>query len=83
MSSREVLIVLAHAQTCERCRDRLMGDPNSVLRGHALTDAEKTLVSGLTSADFANAQCLAEASGYLVSELTQYYDHPITRLRHF
>ena len=83
MSSREVLIILAHAQMCERCRERLMGDPNSVLRGRAVTDEEKALVSGLTSADFATAERLAEASGYDVGELTQYYDHPVTRLRHF
>jgi hypothetical protein len=83
MSAREVLIILAHAQMCERCLERLTGDPNAVFRGHAVTDEEKALLSGLTSADFATAERLAGASGYDVCELTQYYDHPVARLRHF
>ena len=83
MSSREVLIILAHAQMCDRCQERFVGDPNAVLRGRAVTDDEKALLSGLTSADFAGAERLAEASGHDVSELMEYHDHPVARLRHF
>jgi hypothetical protein len=83
MSPREVLLILAHAQMCERCQERLMNDPNSVFRGRAVTDEEKALLNGLTSADFLSAERLAEASGYDVCELIQYYDHPVARMRHF
>ena len=83
MSSREVLIILAHAQMCDRCQERLVGDPSTVLRGRAVTDDERALLSGLTSADFACAERLAEASGHDVSELMEYHDHPVARLRHF
>jgi hypothetical protein len=83
MSAREAMIVLAHAQMCEHCRERLLSDPNSVLRGRAMTDDEKARLSELKSADFGTAERLAQASGYDINELTQYYDHPVARLRHF
>jgi hypothetical protein len=83
MSAREVLIILAHAQLCERCRERFLSDPNAVLRGRALTDEERARLSELTAADFLTAERLADASGYDLGELNQYYDHPVARLRHF
>jgi hypothetical protein len=83
MSTREALIVLAHAQLCERCRERLLSDPNAVFRGRAVTDEEKARLSELTPADFVTAERLAEASGYGLGELSQYSDHPVARLRHF
>jgi hypothetical protein len=83
MSTREVGIVLAHAQQCERCMERLLSDPTSVFRGRALTDEEKLILTSLTPADFANIERLAEASGQAADDLTQYLDHPVARLRHF
>ena len=83
MSAREVLIILAHAQMCERCRERLLNDPNAIFRGRAMTDEEKARLSELTSADFATAERLSEVSGYDIGELNQYHDHPVARLRHF
>jgi hypothetical protein len=83
MSVREVLIVLAHAQLCERCRDRLLNDANAVCRGRAITEEERSLLAKLTSADFANTDHLAAAVGQNTGELTQYFDHPVARLRHF
>jgi hypothetical protein len=83
MSAREALIVLAHSQLCERCQERLLSEPHTVFRGRALTDEEKARLSELTSADFVSAERLAEASGYDLRDLNQYYDHPVARLRHF
>jgi hypothetical protein len=83
MSVREVLIVLAHAQMCERCRDRLLNDANAVCRGRAVTDEERSSLARLMPADFANTEHLAAAAGQNAGELTQYGDHPVARLRHF
>jgi hypothetical protein len=83
MSVREALIVLAHSQLCERCRERLLSEPNTVFRGRALTDEEKARLSGLSASDFGSAERLAEASGCDLADLNQYYDHPVARLRHF
>jgi hypothetical protein len=83
MSAREALILLAHAQICERCRERLLGEPSAVFRGRALTDEEKARLSELDSSDFVTAELLAEASGYDLRDLNEYHDHPVARLRHF
>jgi hypothetical protein len=83
MSTREVLIVLAHAQMCERCRERLLNNSVEVFRGRALTDEEKARLSGLTAVDFTTAERVSTASGYALDELTEYFDHPVARLRHF
>ena len=83
MSTREVLIVLAHAQMCERCNDLLLQDPASVTRGRALTEEEKAVLGGVVATDFTSAERLAEAAGYELAELTEYFDHPVARLRHF
>jgi hypothetical protein len=40
-------------------------------------------LTGVTSVDFTTAERLATASGYALGELTQYFDHPVARLRHF
>jgi hypothetical protein len=83
MSAREVGIILAHARMCERCRERFLSDPDTVFRGRALADEEKLVLRRLTAADFASADRLSEASGQDVTELSQYSDHPVARLRHF
>ncbi len=83
MSSREVMIVLAHAQTCEPCRERLLKDPLAVLRGRALSDEEKATLSGLAAEDFGSAEQLAQAVGCTLADLFEYRDHPVARLRHF
>jgi hypothetical protein len=83
MSSREVLIILAHAQMCAPCRERLLEDPNAVCRGRAITNEEKELLGTLTAPNFATAESLAAASGCDECQLVQNYDHPVARLRHF
>ncbi len=83
MSAKEVLIVLAHAQLCEHCRERLLSDAAAVCRGRAITDEERALLAELKNADFAVTERLATASGFSVSALTEYRDHPVARLRHF
>jgi hypothetical protein len=83
MSAREALIILAHAQMCEHCRERLLNDPETIFRGRAVTDSERARLSQLASTDFATLERLAETSGYDVGELTQYREHPVVRLRHF
>jgi hypothetical protein len=83
VSTREVLIVLAHARMCERCKERLLDDPTSVTRGRALTEEEKTLFGNLAAMDFTSAERLAEAVGCDPAELTEYLNHPVARLRHF
>lgn len=83
MSAREVMIVLAHAQTCEPCRERLLRDPTAVLRGRALSDEEKSMLSGLTAEDFTSAERLAQAAACTPADLSEYRDHPVARLRHF
>ena len=83
MSAREVLIVLAHAQLCEPCRERLLNDPASVSRGRALTDEEKALLAGLSASDFSSPESLAQATGCTLGDLNEYREHPVVRLRHF
>ena len=83
MSAREVLIVLAHAQLCEPCRERLLNDPASVSRGRALTDEEKALLARLSVPDFSSPEQLAQATGCTAGDLLEYRDHPVVRLRHF
>jgi hypothetical protein len=83
MSAREVLIILAHAQMCERCQERLLSEPDAVFRGRALTDQEKAILAGLKVTDFATTEQLATAAGQSASDLTGYHDHPVARLRHF
>lgn len=83
MSQREVLIVLAHALSCSVCRGRLLETPQTVLRGHALTDAEKETLSKLTGKDFVSADLLAGSTGTTKADLQTYADHAVVRLRHF
>jgi hypothetical protein len=82
MSTREVLLVLAHAQWCEPCRRRLLSDPSAVFIGRALTPEEKENLTGLTFDDFYTAERLARAAGCSVEEFEGYRDHPVVRLRH-
>jgi hypothetical protein len=83
MSQKEVFIVLAHALSCSACRSRLLEQPQSVLRGRALTDAEKETISRLTEKDFVTTELLAHGSGTSASDLRAFADHAVVRLRHF
>ncbi len=83
MSRREVLIVLAHAQACDTCRQRLLQAPETILKGRSLSDAEQKGLMSLTEAQFASKGALSTALGVTVAELDQYSDHPVVRLRHF
>ncbi len=83
MSQREVLIVLAHALGCTACRQRLLDQPNSVLRGRALSAEEKEGLARLKAGDFVTTELLARAAGVRVDDLVEYRDHPVARLRHF
>lgn len=83
MSQRELLVLLAHAQACTTCREKLLQLPESVLRGRSLTSVEKELVMRLTDSDFLTPEMLARTAGIEFSELDSYVDHPLVRLRHF
>ncbi|HEX9115915.1 MAG TPA: hypothetical protein VGA61_07600 [Anaerolineae bacterium] len=83
MSQREVLIVLAHALSCSMCRSRLLEKPTAVLRGRALTEAERECLSKLTDKDFVSAELLAGSTGTTSADLHAYTDHAVVRLRHF
>lgn len=82
MSQREVLIVLAHAHGCAACRDRLLNDPASVLRGRALSETERETLTNLKSDDFLTPDLLSRAAGVTPGQLEEYRDHPVARLRH-
>ena len=83
MSQRELLLVLTHAQGCSACRGRLLADPISVTRSRALNEDEKEMLTRLKTADFVTPDTLARATGVTVSQLEEYQNHPVTRLRHF
>lgn len=82
MSQREMLFVLAHAQLCAACRNRLLTAPQTVFANHALTDGEKEVLSGLHEADFFTPERLGEAAGVGAAQLNDYANHPVVRLRH-
>ncbi len=82
MSQRELLFVLAHAQLCAACRNRLLAAPQTVCAGHALTEAEKEALSVLHETDFFTPERLGEAAGVSVAELNERANHPVVRLRH-
>jgi hypothetical protein len=83
VSQRELLLVLAHAHGCTLCRDRLLTEPASVFRGRSLNDAEKEALTRLKSTDFITPELLSRATGITMSQLEEYRDHPVARLRHF
>ena len=66
MSQRELIFVLAHAQLCTACRERLLTSPQDALVGRWLTADEKSLVVGLKDTDFYTPERLAEATGVSV-----------------
>jgi len=83
MSQREVLLVLAHAQQCERCRTRMLEEPDRILIGRALSQDESAMLGKLAAEDFLTPQTLAKAAGVPASSIAEYSNHPIVRLRHF
>ena len=83
MSQRELLLVLAHAHGCSACRNRLLADPMSVTRSRALSEGEKERLIRLKTEDFITPDTLARATGVTMSQLEEYQNHPVTRLRHF
>jgi len=83
MSQREVMLVLAHAQLCPSCRQRLIAAPADVCVGRSLSGDEKKSLTGLASDDFITPELLARAMHCSVEELRVYADHPVARLRHF
>lgn len=82
MSQREMMFVLAHAQFCAACRDRLVATPQAVLTGRALSSEEREIIARLQAADFFTPERLARVSGVSVGELGEYANHPVVRLRH-
>jgi hypothetical protein len=83
MSQREELIVLGHALNCPMCRSRMLNEPDKIFQGRALTSLEKDNLRKLTPENFANAELLANATGFGADELRSYTEHPVARLRHF
>ncbi len=82
MSQREMVFVLAHAQLCAGCRDRLLASPQAVLTGRSLSGEERETISRLQAADFFTPERLAKVSGVSTGELNEYANHPVVRLRH-
>ncbi len=82
MSQREMLLVLAHAQLCTACRERLLTSPQAVFSGRMLTDAEKEALLRLKESDFFTSERLAATTGNSVAEINEYGNHPVARLRH-
>jgi|YNPNPStandDraft_1061719.scaffolds.fasta_scaffold06625_4 hypothetical protein len=82
MSRHELLIILAHAQFCDGCRQRLLADPASVFLGRLLTEEEKETLARLCADDFLTPERLGHAADTTPAELDQYRDHPVARLRH-
>lgn len=82
MSQRELLFVLAHAQFCTACRQRLLSAPQAVIVGRALTADEKMILTRLTEADFFTPERLAQAAGSSTADLSASGNHPVVRLRH-
>jgi hypothetical protein len=82
MSQRELVFVLAHAQFCVACRDRLIVSPQAVLTGRMLSAEERETIARLQAADFFTPERLAKVSGVSAGELSEYANHPVVRLRH-
>ncbi len=82
MSQREMMFILAHAQLCTACRDRLIASPQAVFAGHSLAGEEKEMLARLQATDFFTPERLAQASGTSIAELNEYANHPVVRLRH-
>jgi hypothetical protein len=82
MSQRELIFVLAHAQLCTSCRQRLLTSPEAALAGRWLTAEEKSMVVALKDSDFFTPERLADATGVSVSQLSESSNHPVVRLRH-
>lgn len=82
MSQRELLLVLAHAQLCGACRERLLAAPQAVLTGRLLSEGERESIARLQAADFFTPERLARVSGVSAAELNEYANHPVVRLRH-
>ena len=74
--------MLAHAQLCTACRERLLTSPQDTLVGRWLTADEKSLVVRLKDTDFYTPERLAEATGVSVSQISESSNHPVVRLRH-
>jgi hypothetical protein len=77
-----MLLVLAHAQLCTACRERLLASPKTVFAGRMLTDTEKEALLRLTETDFFASERLAATAGTSVAEINEYSNHPVARLRH-
>ena len=82
MSHREFMIVLTHAHLCTPCRSRLLDGPADVFASHALTPEERETLAGLKSEDFITPDLLARATNITATELEEYRDQPVVRLRH-
>ncbi len=82
MSQREMLLVLAHAQLCTACRERLLASPKTVCAGRMLTDDEKEALLRLKETDFFTPERLAATAGASAAEISEYGNHPVARLRH-
>ncbi len=83
MSQRELLLVLAHAEVCATCRQRLTTQPNTVFAGRALSPLEKEALAQIPGEAFITPETLARAAGVTRAQLDEYKDHPVARLRHF
>lgn len=82
MSHREFMIVLAHTHTCGMCRQRLLEDLSSAVKGRSLSEQERAILSDLKFENFLTPDTLARATGVAVAELDAFRDEAVVRLRH-
>lgn len=79
---RDYLILLGHTWICDRCRQRLLADPDTLLIGHKLSEDERERMHALEEESYRTMMDLAAAAGISMDELRAAIDHPRSRLRH-
>ena len=78
----DLAILLGHVLQCEICRARLLDEPDRVVIGRKLTEAQRNMLRNLSQQDLENVETLASALDLEVAELKEGFNHPRARLRH-
>ncbi len=79
---RDYLILIGHTWICTECRQRLLGDPDTMLIGHKLSTEERMRLEELSDGSYRTMMDLAEATDLSMDDLRLAIDHPRSRLRH-
>jgi hypothetical protein len=78
----DLAILLGHALQCEQCRDRVLNEPERIVRGRKISEAQRALLAGLSAEAFESMDTLARATDLDIDELRDGLSHPRARLRH-